>query len=508
MDSIRIDGEHLSIEDVIKVARFNHKVEISPLSKEKVEKSRRVVEEFLKKGEIVYGITTGFGKFSDTNISPMETAELQKNLIKSHAVGLGEAFSREVVRAIMLLRANALAKGYSGIRYKTIELIVEMLNRGVHPIVPSQGSLGASGDLAPLSHIVLVMMGLGKTEVNGKIIPGDEALKGKGIEPISLAAKEGLALINGTQVMTAIGNFICYDGLNLLKHCDIAAALTTEALRGIPKAFDHKIHALRPHKGQKLCSKNMLTLLEGSNLTSLPGELRVQDAYAIRCIPQVHGASYDSLNYVKDVIEIENNSSTDNPLVFYETGEAISGGNFHGQPVALAMDFAGIAISELANISERRIERLVNPNLSGLPAFLTKHGGLNSGLMITQYTAASIVSENKVYSHPASVDSIPSSANQEDHVSMGTTAARKALKILENSQKVIAIELMAACQGIDFYHHKGLGEGNMEAYNIIRGFVPFLDKDRVLYPDIEMIVNLIKTEKLLEAIEKRIGKLY
>jgi len=440
---------------------------------------------------VVYGITTGFGKFSDVTISKEESKTLQKNLIITHAVGAGKPFDTEIVRGIMLLRINNLAKGYSGARLETIQTMIVMLNKKVHPVVPEKGSLGASGDLAPLSHMVLPMIGLGQAEYKGEVLTGKEAMEKSGIPVIQLTAKEGLALINGTQVMTALGALTVYDSLNILKAADIAAALSFEAQNGIIDALDKRLHDVRPHKGQIDTARIMKELLTGSKMTSRQGQIRVQDAYSLRCVPQVHGASKDAINYVKEKVEIEINSVTDNPIIFPETKEGISGGNFHGQPMALCFDFLGIALSELADISERRIERLVNPTLSGLPAFLVEHGGLNSGFMIIQYSAAALVSENKILAHPASVDSIPSSANQEDHVSMGTIAARKAREIMENVRRVLAMEIMCACQGIDLRGNKGLGAGTKPVYEKVRKAVPMLKEDRPLYEDINKCEELI-----------------
>lgn len=497
MQKVVIDGNSLTLEQFVEVCRKNVEVELSDEAKENVIKSRKVVDDFVDQGKIVYGITTGFGKFSDVMISKEETKQLQKNLIMSHAVGVGDILDEEIVRGIMLLRANALAKGYSGIRLSTLETLLQMLNKGVHPVIPEKGSLGASGDLAPLAHMVLVMIGLGEALYKGQRMTGKEAMEKAGIEIVELTSKEGLALINGTQVMTSIGALTVYDAINLLKAADIAASLSFEAQNGIITALDKKVHEVRPHKGQIDTAKIMLELLEGSEMTTSQGELRVQDAYSLRCTPQVHGASKDAINYVKEKIEIEMNSATDNPLIFKDTLEAISGGNFHGQPMALCFDFMSIALSEIGNISERRLERLVNPALSGLPAFLVENGGLNSGFMIVQYSAASLVSENKVLSHPSSVDSIPSSANQEDHVSMGTIGARKAREILKNSRNVIAMEIMAACQAIDLRGKKKLGKGTEVAYNSVRKEIKKVEKDRVMYEDIRKCEELIASEKLI-----------
>lgn len=491
--NVIINGVTLTTADVASVARNMTRVELAPEAKQRVAAARAMVEELIEQGAVVYGITTGFGKFSDVAITKEQVKDLQRNLIYSHACAVGDPLPTDVVRAIMLLRANALAKGHSGVRVETLELLLDMLNRGVHPVVPEQGSLGASGDLAPLAHVVLTMLGEGKAEFEGQILDSREALRRAELEPIELEAKEGLALINGTQAMTAIGALLVEDAKTLLATANRAAALTVEGLRGIPKAYDEKVHKVRNHPGQAKVARILQELLEGSQLTTNPGELRVQDAYALRCIPQVHGASLDALDYVAAVVERELNAATDNPLIFAEQGEVISAGNFHGQPIALALDFLGIALAEMANISERRIERLVNPQLSGLPAFLTEEGGLNSGFMIAQYTAASLVSENKVWAHPASVDSIPSSANQEDHVSMGTTAARKARKICDNLNYVLAIELLCAAQAVEFRQPDKLAPGTRAVYQRVRDLVDRLTHDRILHDDIEKVAAAVRS---------------
>ena len=502
---VTITGNTLTLEEVVRVCRQYEKIELSKSAIEKILKSRKIVDDFVDNGDVVYGITTGFGKFSDVSISKEESKLLQKNLIITHAVGAGKPFANEVVRGIMLLRVNNLAKGYSGAKLETIETLIQMLNKKVHPIIPEKGSLGASGDLAPLSHMVLPMIGLGEAEFEGVVMAGEEAMKKADIPVVELTSKEGLALINGTQAMTSVGALAIYDAINLIKVSDIAAALSFEAHNGIVTALDHKVHEVRPHKGQIYTAKIMLQMLNNSKMTTKQGEIRVQDAYSLRCTPQVHGASKDAINYVKDKVEIEINSVTDNPIIFPETLEGISGGNFHGQPMALSFDFLGIALAELANISERRLERLVNPSLSGLPAFLVEKGGLNSGFMIVQYSAASLVSENKVLAHPASVDSIPSSGNQEDHVSMGTIAARKAREIMENVRRVLSMEIMCACQGIDLRGNKGLGDGTKPVYEAVRKLVPTLDEDRPLYEDINKCEQLIIDETIIKECEKQIG---
>ncbi len=505
---ISINGRDLTLEQVIAVARKGEKVELTSEAREAVNKARAYVDKKLSEKAVIYGLTTGFGKFSDTFVPEDETAELQRNLIISHSCGMGNPLPTEAVRAAMLLRCNALSRGNSGIRLSTIETMLNMLNKGVHPIIPEKGSLGASGDLAPLSHIVLVMLGEGEAEYQGVRMSGREAMDKAGIPTIELAAKEGLALINGTQIMTGIACNVLWDALELMKTADIAAAMTTEAQLGIKKAFDHKIQDVRGHKGQKDCAANLLQILENSKLAFDLNPDKVQDAYAIRCTPQVHGASRDAIEYVHGVISREINAVTDNPIIFPDDDEVISGGNFHGQPMALAMDFLGIALSELANISERRTERMVNPALSnGLPAFLTKHGGVHSGFMIAQYSAASMVSENKVYAHPASVDSIPSSANQEDHVSMGTTASRKAAMILDNSRKVLAIELFAASQALWLRGEDKLSPTTKAVYDVIRREVAPIEEDVVMYPRMAACEGMIKRGEILAAAESVCGKI-
>jgi histidine ammonia-lyase len=484
-------------------------VELGRNAKEKVKIARDTVDKFVSEGRVIYGITTGFGKFSDVVISQEETNDLQRNLIISHACGVGEPFSEDIVRAMILLRINSLVKGHSGIRPITLDKLVELLNKRVHPVIPEQGSLGASGDLAPLSHMVLTILGLGEAFYNGVKMESSKALELAGIEPLPfITSKEGLALINGTQAMTSVGTLAIYDAMNLSKIADIAGALSLEALTGIRCALDPRVHEIRGHSGQIDTAKNLLKLIENSKMVTNQGELRTQDAYVLRCMPQIHGATKDALRFIKDRIEIEINAVTDNPLIFPDTEEAISAGNFHGQPMALPLDYLGIAVSELANVSERRLERLVNPALSnGLPAFLTKHGGVHSGFMIVQYSAASLVSENKVLAHPASVDSIPSSANQEDHVSMGTIASRKARDIIKNARNVIAMEILGACQGIDLRDESFLGKGTDIAYTYVREHINFIDKDVVMYKNIHKCSDLISDDEIISRVEKVTGEL-
>lgn len=507
MQAIELTGNEISLEQIMNVARQGAQVMLSRSAEEKIERSRKVVEQLVEESKVVYGVTTGFGMFSETFIEHEYTNALQKNLIVSHAVGAGDYFPEEVVRAAMLLRINNFTYGYSGIRLQTVKTLIEMLNRGVTPLVPEKGSLGASGDLVPLAHMVLPILGLGKATYRGKTMSGAEAMRAAGIPMLELTQKEGLALINGTQFMTAVGAITVYDALALLKVADIAAAMSFEAQNGIIDTLDARMHSIRPHKGQSDSARLVANLLKGSKNVTRQGEIRVQDAYSLRCMPQVHGASKDAVNYVRERVEIEINSVTDNPIIFSDTNEAVSGGNFHGQPMALSFDFLGIALAEIADIAERRIERMVNSSLSGLPSFLVKHGGVNSGFMIVQYTAAALVSENKVLAHPASVDSIPSSANQEDHVSMGTIAARKAREILENVRRVLAIELMCACQAIDLRGDKGMGVGTRAAYDCVRAKIPYLTEDRPLYDDINLSEELITNGTLVAAVEKAAGKM-
>lgn len=508
MENILITGHTLTLEELAAVCRENAPVALSPEAKQRILESRQVVDMLVDEAAVVYGITTGFGKFSDVTITQDECKQLQRNLIVTHAVGAGEPFPRDVARGIMLLRVNNLAKGFSGTRLELVETLVAMLNRGVTPVIPQKGSLGASGDLAPLSHMVLPMLGLGQAEYEGEVLPGDVAMARAGIPTVELVAKEGLALINGTQAMTSVGALAVYDAIRLMKTADIAAAMSFEANRGVKDALDPRVHAVRPHDGQMKTAANLRNLLLGSGNVTCQGEVRVQDGYSLRCVPQVHGASQDAINYVKSKVEIEMNAVTDNPIIFKETMEGISSGNFHGQPMALAFDFLGIALSELANISERRLERLVNPNIGNFPAFLVKKGGLNSGFMIVQYSAAALVSENKVLAHPASVDSIPSSAGQEDHVSMGTIAARKAAEILGNVRRVLAMELMCACQAVDLLGgQEKLGKGTAPAYRAIRAVCDTLEDDRPLYEDINRCEAVIQDGSLLRAVEEAAGEI-
>ena len=504
---LRLSGSNLSGHEVVQSIRQGRLVTLDETQLEKVSQARDLVVQLINQGRPVYGINTGFGLLANTSISTENVAELQRNLILSHSCGVGEPFSNEVVKAMMILRANALMKGHSGIRPQVIELLVELVNKNVTPLIPSQGSVGASGDLVPLAHMSAVLLGEGQAYYDGELYSGAEALQRAGLTPVTLKAKEGLALINGTQAMTAQGVLALHDSDVLLKTADISSSLTLEALCGIPNAFDERVHALRSHPGQGAVASNLRSLLAGSRLVYSEEHERIQDAYSLRCIPQVHGASKDAYNYVFGILNTEINSVTDNPILFPGSGDVISAGNFHGQPVALALDFLGIALSEIGNISERRIERLVNPQLSGLPPFLSANSGLNSGYMIIQYTAAALVSENKVLAHPASVDSIPTSANQEDHVSMGSISARKLGSILANVQNIVAIEILCACQGLEFRDRSKLAPATQAVYDLVRTYVSPLKEDRFLEPEIKVARELVISGQILRAVEAKIGSL-
>jgi histidine ammonia-lyase len=508
MKEIILDSGGMTLADLEAIARRQAGVRVAEECRTKILQARALVEEWVRDGKVIYGVTTGFGALSDVVISQEDARTLQKNLIMSHAAGVGPILETEAVRAIMALRIKDFARGNSGIRIETVDLLAKLLNLGVSPVVPEKGSVGASGDLAPLAHLALVLVGLGEAYYRGERLSGQEALNRCGLKPLELGAGEGVALVHGTQVMTAIGGLSVYDALRLSKIADLVAAMTLEVLMGSRTEFHQRIHERRPHPGQGAAADNMERITRNSEIISSHKDCsRVQDAYTLRCSPQVHGASKDAVAYVIRVIETEMNSSTGNPLVFPETRDFLLGGNFHGQPVAMALDFLAIAVSEIAGISERRIERLVNPFLSGLPAFLVNEGGLNSGFMIAQYTAASLVSENKILSHPACVDSIPTSANKEDHVSMGTIAARKCREVVRNAEHVLAIELLCAAQALDLFTNMKPGEGTLAGYRVIRDAVPHLDKDRVLSGDIEAVVSLIRKNVLLEAVEKTVGPL-
>lgn len=507
MPTISLTGSDLSLDDLVAVAS-GAPVEFSEGARAAIRASRAVVDGAVARGEVVYGINTGFGNFADVRIGPEGLATLQRNLVRSHAAGVGPALSVRETRALMVLRANVLAKGFSGARLETAELLIACLNRGVHPIVPEQGSVGASGDLAPLAHVALLLMGEGECEHQGQRMRAAEGLAASGLAPVTLEAKEGLALINGTQLMTAVTALALVEAERLARAADVVAALTVDALLGTDVAFDPRIHDARPHAGQGASARNLRRLLAGSALRESHRNCgRVQDAYSLRCAPQVHGAARDALAFVRRTVEIEMNSATDNPMVFAEGGVLLSGGNFHGEPVAMAADFLAIAVAEIGAISERRTERLVNPALSGLPAFLTEDGGLRSGFMMAHVTAAALASENKSLAHPASVDSITTSANKEDHVSMGPIAARKARAVVANVGRILGIEALAAAQGIDFHRPLRSSEALEAAYDAVRARVPRYDADRVMGPEIEEAADLVLRGELGRAAAERIGEL-
>jgi histidine ammonia-lyase len=503
-----IDGETLSINDVVSVARNFEKVELSADAKQKVVKCRKFVESLVASEKVVYGVTTGFGALDNIFISKEQSERLQENLILSHSTGVGDALPEDVVRAVMLLRANSLSKGYSGVRAEIIETLIHMLNSSIYPIIPEKGSLGASGDLANLAHMVLIMLGKGEAFYKGERMSGKDAMARAGIPLIKLSSKEGLALINGTQVITAIAALLIHDSDILIKTSEITASMSLEALKGTARAFDEKVGRVRPHKGQMTCAGNLRRLTAQSEIMeSHRYDKKVQDAYSLRCIPQIICATRDALSFVKEKVEIEINSATDNPLLFPDEDEVISCGNFHGQIIAVSLDLMGIALSEIASVSERRIERLVNPYLSELPAFLTEKEGLDSGFMVAQYTAAALVSENKVLAHPASVDSIPTSANKEDHVSMGMTAALKARKIFENVSYVVAIELLCSAQGLDFRKPLRAGAGAEAAFKLVRSKIPHLEDDRIMHHDINKARDMVLNREVLSTVENAIGEL-
>ena len=508
MREILLGLEEMTLEHLVAIAREGARVRLSAEAEGLIRASRKLVEQWVQEGRIVYGITTGFGALSDVTISRENSRSLQENVLMSHAAGVGDILDEETVRAVMALRIKDLARGHSGIRLTTVHQLMELLNRGILPVVPEKGSVGASGDLAPLAHLALVLIGLGEAQYGGERLAGAEALRRCNLEPLRLEAGEGLALVNGTQVTTAMGGLAVSDATRLSMMADIAASMSLEVLMGSRTEFDPRIHRVRPHPGQAAAADNMARITRNSEIISSHKDCsRIQDAYTLRCSPQVHGASKDAITYAKRVVETEMNSSTNNPLIFSEAGEFLLGGNFHGQPLALALDFLALAVAELANISERRIERLVNPNLSGLPAFLVSSGGLNSGFMIAQYTAAALVSENKVLSHPACVDSIPTSANKEDHVSMGPIAARKCREIVWNAEHVIAIELLCAAQAMDLFTNMRPGEGTYAAYQTIRGVVSHMERDRVLATDIARVVELLQSGEILLNVERVVGRL-
>jgi len=515
MKVLHINGNDLTLDDVRAVVFERRPVMLEPEARLAVDRARAVVEDLVENNRVGYAVTTGVGQLSDVRIPPDDIRELQVNLLRSHAVGMGAPLSQDVSRAMILLRANSLAKGCSGVRAVVIDTLCDMLNRGLHPVIPSQGSVGASGDLAPLAHLGLVLIGEGEAYFNGKRIAGAEALKQASIKPLVLEAKETISLINGTQAMLAVGLLATLQASILADTADVLGALVVDALKGTDVAFDERIHKSRPHPGQLHVARNLRRMLEGSEIRESHRECgKVQDAYSLRCIPQVHGAVRDTLAHCREVFEIEMNSAVDNPLVFPREkqigappamigdpvlGDIISGGNFHGEPLAFALDFLAISLSALAGISERRLERLVNPSLNeGLPPFLAPGAGLNSGFMMPQVTAAALVSENKVWSHPASVDSITTSGNKEDFVSMGMTAANKLLRVIDNTRNVLAIEALAVAQAIDFRAPMKVGKRGQAAHAAIRAVSPTISRDRILTQDFARVAELIASGKLAD----------
>ena len=506
--AVVLDGARLSIEDLEDVACRGREVEVPDAAWDAVRRARAVVDDVVARGQVVYGVNTGFGDFAEIVIPPVRLRELQLNLLRSHAAGVGEPLSEPETRALMTLRANVLAKGFSGVRPETLERLVLLINYGVHPLVPSQGSVGASGDLAPLAHLGLALVGEGECRHHGAVRPAADVLQTLGLEPLTLQAKEGLALINGTQLITAVAALALVEARRLARTADVIGAMSLDALRGTDVAFDPRIHEARAHAGQNASARNLRRLLAASPLHESHRACgRVQDAYSLRCMPQVHGAVRDALAYVATTVGVEMNAATDNPMVFADSAQILSGGNFHGEPVAMASDMLAIAAAELGAISERRTERLVNPALSGLPAFLTRRGGLESGLMLAQVTAAALASENKGLAHPASVDSIPTSANKEDHVSMGPIAARKAARVVANVRRILAIELVAACDAVDLLRPLASSAALMAAHARVRQTIAEREGDRALAPDIEKTAELVRSGAVLSAVEAVCGTL-
>jgi histidine ammonia-lyase len=501
-----LDGHTLTIEQVAAIARQHAKVTISKDARASIQRSRDFLEKCVADDIAIYGVTTGIGEFARIRISPEQSAELSRRIVYSHSAGTGDPQPEDVVRAAMALRANCLAKGYSGVRQCLVDTVLDMINKGVVPYIQEKGSVGTSGDLSPLSQFAEVAMGEGRAFHKGELMSGGDAMKKAGVKPTDLTFKEGLGLINGSQMMLAGAALLAYDAERILKNAFIASAMTLDALRAVERAFHPLVHRVRPHRGQNAVAANLLRLFAGSEIMA-DKTGKVQDGYSMRCTPQILGPTLDILEYVRQVVTTEANSGADNPLFFGEEQEYFAAGNFHGQGIGLAVDYLCIGMSEVANLSERHTNRMLNPVLSGLPDFLVEGKGLNSGLMVAQYTAAALVSENKVLSHPASVDSISVSADQEDHVSMGPIAVRKCTEILKNVRTVLAIEMMCAAQAFDFYPGKRAGKGTAVAYDLIRQKVARLEDDRVLWPDIEAIRQLVESNEILEVVEAEIGPL-
>lgn len=511
MKQFELNGTNLSLEDLVTIARSKPndvKVSIAPKAWERMQRSRQVVLDIVKKGKPVYGINTGFGALASKQIADKDLGQLQYNLIRSHCTGVGAPFSREVTRAIMLSRANCLIQGFSGVTPETIKLLLDMINHGINPVIPEKGSVGASGDLAPLSHVALALIGEGDVEFQGKVVRSDFAFHQVGLTAAILGPKDGLALINGTSVMLALGAIAVIDTERIMKQADIISCLTLDAVRGTPSAFDMRISQLKPQIGQVDVSANLLKIIAGSEIIhSHPEDGKVQDPYSLRCIPQVHGACRQTLRHAREVLDCELNSVTDNPLVFPETGEVVSGGNFHGEALALCMDYLAMGVSEIGNIAERRVEKMMNPHFSDLPAFLTKNSGLNSGLMIAHVTMAALASENKGLCHPASIDSIPTSTDKEDHVSMGVTAGRKLLEVIKNVQHCLAIELLCNTQGVEFLRPLKTSPALERVITLVRKHVAPIEDDRVFHKDIEWLYRLVQNGEIIAEAEQVTGPL-
>jgi histidine ammonia-lyase len=508
---VKLNGHDLSLEQIYLVAHDKNKkvkLTIDSTAMKKMQASRAFVFDIVKKGNPVYGINTGFGALSSMHIQEKDLAQLQVNLIRSHCTGVGKPFSKEITRAIMLLRANCLISGYSGVEPKTVELLLDFLNYHITPVVPEKGSVGASGDLAPLSHIALALIGEGEVEYEGKIVNSAFAIEQIKQKPAVLGPKDGLALINGTACMAALGSLAIIEARQIMKIADICATLTMDSVKGTDKAYNPKITQLKPHKGQIACVENLNKLVANSALKdSHPDCNKVQDPYSLRCVPQVHGACRQTLIHAEEVLNVELNAVTDNPLIFVETGEVISGGNFHGEALALVMDYLAMGVAEICNISERRIEKMMNPVFSELPAFLTKNSGLNSGLMIAHVTAAALVSENKYLCHPASVDSVPTSTDKEDHVSMGVTAGRKLHEVIENAKTVLGIELLCNTQALDLQRPLKTSPALEAVYSVVRKHVATIEDDRIFYKDINNIIKIINSGEIVAAAEIHTGAL-
>lgn len=508
-NTLLIDGTDLTLEQMRFFMDQNPQVELDPEVVQKINRSRAIIDGVVDSQKTVYGVNTGFGKFADVRIPKEETAELQKRLVLSHAAGVGEPMPESIVRLMLLLKIKNLSQGYSGARLEVVRFLVDLLNKNIIPVVPAKGSVGASGDLAPLAHMALPLLGLGDVFYKGRRMPASEALEAENLTTVKLQAKEGLAVLNGTQAIQAYGINALLLAERLVKSADVVGAMSLEALLGTLTAFDERIHKIRRHPGQQLVAANVRRILDGSPIVESHkfSDHKVQDAYSLRCIPQVHGAVRDALTYIHSVFEREMNGVTDNPLVFPDNGEVLSGGNFHGEPVAFAADHLGVVLADLANIAERRIEHMLDPTVSEMAGFLTEEGGLNSGFMIAQVTAAALVSENKVLAHPSSVDSVPTSANKEDHVSMGTFAARKALEIAENVCNVLAVELICAAQALDLRAPLEPSAATSAVLNLVRGKIAHWKEDRLMYVAIERAREMIKSGDVLAAAEKSCGLL-